>query len=294
MSSLSGLVNIGVHTRGTRRHGHIMESLCMRTTFVFLVALTMIQAACFLIVASAWRYRRHMNADRVTPAVCLNNETDIDVTKSGESNMIAEQTLKTKTHCVNVQHKMIYEVNQTVTKLYESGRLDARAYSNLCNAFEDPIPYTRLVGINGSLSQEGNTTLLWNTLNQSVTVPNISYITHLEKEGQIMIRQAGLYIVSSNLVIDVNASSVAFDTQTFIQYLLVLSHTYGSTRMLGEQRLNLSGRRQTSSYMKAVYELDRYDRLYIATTHMDLVDVSSKQNMFSVHFTRTARQGEYA
>ncbi|XP_052219229.1 uncharacterized protein LOC127836599 [Dreissena polymorpha] len=155
------------------------------------------------------------------------------------------------------------------------------AVYQMCDSHVHHTRYVQAVGITGSKPVGGLYQLFWNENGKTVTQPSIQHITHLQDEGEIFIRHAGLYTVSSRIAIKTNDTT--FDG-IFSHFYYVLSHKYGTRRMLGERRTTLDGRYQTFSTFRSVYDLDLHDRLSIVINKPEHIDKQSNDNMFSVYF----------
>ncbi|KAH3722005.1 hypothetical protein DPMN_064954 [Dreissena polymorpha] len=151
----------------------------------------------------------------------------------------------------------------------------------LCNTHEQISPYAKLVGIIGTKPSEGLDTILWNKNGNTTVGPTIQDITHLHDVGEIFIRRPGNYVISVNLVTKMNAS-IPNQVSHFIH---VLSYKHGTQRVLAEQRMSLNAIHQRVSASRGVYRLDLHDRLSVASAHLEHIDVSSDDNVFSVNLS---------
>ncbi|XP_052216071.1 uncharacterized protein LOC127834350 isoform X2 [Dreissena polymorpha] len=249
-----------------------------------LITVTVVQSVVFLTITIYWSRFRNANNVPKTSQLCADCK---DLVPEYDNSGIISQVEQFRTYpslqCCGGTEDFLRLASQKVTKdtFYSRIRyMVTESVYSMCDSDVDQTPYVQAVGIRGYKPIGALNLLLWNENRKTVTQPSIHRITHLHEEGEIFIRRAGLYTVSSRLFLQANVTTL---DGIFSHYIYVLSHKYGSWRMLTERKM-LLGEHTKFSMINAVFKLDLHDRLSVAVTDMKNIDTNSDDNVFSVHF----------
>ncbi|XP_052246526.1 uncharacterized protein LOC127855160 isoform X2 [Dreissena polymorpha] len=232
-----------------------------------------------------WRVRRDDNVVSHTAELCVNC-TELKPWYDPEHSPRQVDELLQRdgnTCCGNADEILRYSARKQIMEGFylQSTHSYPHGINLLCDTHEQISPYAKLVGIIGTKSSEGLDTILWNKNGNTTVGPTIQDITHLHDVGEIFIRRPGNYVISVNLVTKMNAS-IPNQVSHFIH---VLSYKHGTQRVLAEQRMSLNAIHQRVSASRGVYRLDLHDRLSVASAHLEHIDVSSDDNVFSVNLS---------
>ncbi|KAH3804875.1 uncharacterized protein LOC127836537 isoform X2 [Dreissena polymorpha] len=260
-----------------------MKTVCKPAVYC-LITITIVQSVVFLVVTSNWTTIRRVNNEPNTVQLCTVCEVLVPmIDKNGIASQVAKLKEPPNLQCCGGAAEIITlsAQKQTADIFYKRIRyMVPEAVYKMCDSSVDQTPYVRAVGITGFKHVGALYQPLWNQNGQTVTQPSINHITHLQDEGEIFIRLAGLYMISSRLAIQTNASTI---DSVFSHSIYVLSHKYGTRRLLGERRTTLFGGDQTVSTFTAVYSLDLHDRLSVGINNPEHIDAQSNNNTFSIH-----------
>ncbi|XP_052788290.1 uncharacterized protein LOC128223087 [Mya arenaria] len=154
----------------------------------------------------------------------------------------------------------------------------------------DKQPIAKVVGIMGFKSSyivDGHHKVLWNKNGRTFYA---NKCIHLDLEGEIFVRQSGYYIVSSQLNLrrqnETGTPINGTRTTTFIHHLDLLSHKYGTTGVLMQTKNSIERNGvYFTSFLSAVFKLNKYDRLSVSISHPKLLDNDNKFDNFLVYYT---------
>ncbi|XP_052790449.1 uncharacterized protein LOC128224581 isoform X2 [Mya arenaria] len=138
-----------------------------------------------------------------------------------------------------------------------------------------------------SISSRSHYKVLWNKNGRTFYVNNC---IHLELEGEIFVRKAGYYIVSSqlNLRRQKEASTSMNETRptTFSHHVDLLSHKFGTTGSLMQTKNSIARNSVFfTSFLSAVFKLNKNDRLSVSVSHPELLDINNPDDHFLVYYT---------
>ncbi|XP_052789381.1 uncharacterized protein LOC128223932 [Mya arenaria] len=167
----------------------------------------------------------------------------------------------------------------------------AEEYADCERKTNDKQPIAKVVGIvefKPCYIVEGHYRVIWNKNGRTFYSNNC---VHLELEGEIFVRQAGYYIVSSqlNLRRQMETSTPNNETRptTFIHQVNLLSHMYGTTGVLMQTMKSVE--RHTgyffTSLLSAVFKLNKNDRLSVSVSHPELLDIDNPNDLFLAYYT---------
>ncbi|XP_052790107.1 uncharacterized protein LOC128224333 [Mya arenaria] len=154
----------------------------------------------------------------------------------------------------------------------------------------DKQTIAKVVGIMGFKSSyivDGHHKVLWNKNGRTFYA---NKCIHLDLEGEIFVRQSGYYIVSSQLNLrrrnETGTPINGTRTTTFIHHLDLFSHKYGTTGMLMQTKNSIERNGvYFTSFLSAVFKLNKYDRLSVSISHPELLDNDKKFDNFLVYYT---------
>ncbi|XP_052790450.1 uncharacterized protein LOC128224581 isoform X3 [Mya arenaria] len=154
----------------------------------------------------------------------------------------------------------------------------------------DKKPIAKVVGVvefKTSYIVDGHYKVLWNKNGRTFYVNNC---IHLELEGEIFVRKAGYYIVSSqlNLRRQKEASTSMNETRptTFSHHVDLLSHKFGTTGSLMQTKNSIARNSVFfTSFLSAVFKLNKNDRLSVSVSHPELLDINNPDDHFLVYYT---------
>ncbi|XP_052790925.1 uncharacterized protein LOC128224873 [Mya arenaria] len=190
--------------------------------------------------------------------------------------------------------EMLFQTEMAAQYYYSSSSQSlidiAEEYADCEKETNDKQPIAKVVGIVGfkpSYIIDGHHKILWNKNGQTFYANNC---LHLELEGEIFIRQPGYYIVSSqlNLRRQNETDTPINETRptTFIHHVDLLSHKYGTTGVLMQTKksIEINGVYFTS-FLSAVFKLNKYDRLSVSISQPDLLDIGHSNDNFQIYYT---------
>ncbi|XP_052789583.1 uncharacterized protein LOC128224026 [Mya arenaria] len=166
----------------------------------------------------------------------------------------------------------------------------AEVYADCERETNDKQPMAKVVGIKeftASYIVDGHNKILWNKNGRTFYANNC---IHLELEGEIFIRKAGYYIVSSqlNLRRRTETSIPMNETRptTFSHHVDLLSHKYGTNGVLMQTKKSIATNGvYFTSFLSAVFKLNKYDRLSVSVSHPELLDINNPNDHFLVYYT---------
>ncbi|XP_052790505.1 uncharacterized protein LOC128224621 [Mya arenaria] len=191
--------------------------------------------------------------------------------------------------------QMLFQKEMAVQYYYSSSSgslIDmAEVYADCERETNDKQPIAKVVGIvecTPSYIVEGHYKVLWNKNGRTFYANNC---VHLQLEGEIFVRKAGYYIVSSQLNLrrrrsETNTPINETRPTTFSHHVDLLSHMYGTTGVLMQTKksIEINGVHFTS-FLSAVFKLNKYDRLSVSVSHPELLDFNNPNDHFLVYYT---------
>ncbi|XP_052806483.1 uncharacterized protein LOC128235721 [Mya arenaria] len=158
---------------------------------------------------------------------------------------------------------------------------EAEEYATCERKTNDNQPLPKVGGIvefKPSYIVNGHHKVLWNKNGRTVYT---KHCVHLELEGEIFVRQPGYYIVSSQLNIRPRKETREPMNETrptrFSHHVDLLSHKYGTTDVLMQTKKSRNGGYFTS-FLSAVFKLNKYDRLSVSVSNPKLLDIDNSND----------------